>query len=398
MDKLIGALAQIGEIKVRSDDDFVDRLNRRYTTFILIMMAILVSTKQYVGEPISCWCPAQFKKNHVEYTNNVCWVSNTYYLPMDQVIPDKGAPRQRIGYYQWVPMILLCQCVLFYMPCMIWRWLSKRSGIDVNTITEAAHHGKRVTFPESREKIIRYMANHLDRYLASQRDHRRGCLARMKQTISKRCCILCGRLYGNYLTSLYLVVKILYIANAIGQLFMLDTFLSIDYHMYGIYVINHLAKGEDWTRPDRFPRVTLCDFELRTLGNIHTYTVQCVLPINLFNEKIYVFIWFWFALVSVLTTLSFFKWLGGALYRPSQINYVKRQLRALNKIDRETDTLASRFVTHYLRHDGVFIIRLVDRNTSGVLAAEILCGLWDNFIADRRLVEITQRGTASGLV
>ena len=70
----------------------------------------------------------------------------------------------------------------------------------------------------------------------------------------------------------------------------------------------------------------------------------------------------------------------------------------MNKIDRETEILAGRFVTNYLRHDGVFMIRLVDRNSSGVLAAEILCGLWDNFIADRRLVEITQRGVASGLV
>ena len=38
----------------------------------------ITCTKQYVGEPISCWCPAHFTDSHVEFTNSVCWVS-TYY-------------------------------------------------------------------------------------------------------------------------------------------------------------------------------------------------------------------------------------------------------------------------------------------------------------------------------
>ena len=85
MDKLLKSLFQINEFKFRTDDDVVDRLSRQYTPSLLVMFSVLVSIKQYVGDPISCWCPAQFTQSHQEYTNTVCWVSNTYYVPFSQV-------------------------------------------------------------------------------------------------------------------------------------------------------------------------------------------------------------------------------------------------------------------------------------------------------------------------
>ena len=69
MEKLLGTVAQIGDTKTRNDDDFIDKMSHRYSTFVLVVFAIVVSTKQYVGEPINCWCPAQFTDNHEDYTN-----------------------------------------------------------------------------------------------------------------------------------------------------------------------------------------------------------------------------------------------------------------------------------------------------------------------------------------
>ena len=64
MDRLFKSLLSIREIKFRKDDDFCDRMSRQYTVVLLICFAGLVSTKQFVGQPISCWCPAQFTSSH----------------------------------------------------------------------------------------------------------------------------------------------------------------------------------------------------------------------------------------------------------------------------------------------------------------------------------------------
>ncbi len=221
--------------------------------------------------------------------------------------------------------------------------------------------------------------------------------ARLKKTMAQRCLCVCGQQYGNYLTTIYLFIKLLYIANAVGQLFLLNIFLGTDYHMFGVHVVRALLHGEIWRPTERFPRVTLCDFEVRELGNVNTHTVQCVLPINLFNEKIYIFIWFWFVFVGVCSTLSAFHWFWKSYNRRTQVEYIKRHLKAMDRINRETDLQATKFTNEYLRQDGVFVLRLVSKNAGHLLAAELAAGLFDSFGRERRLLTAEQPRQAPGL-
>lgn len=74
--------------------------------------------------------PAQFRGGWEQYAENYCFVQNTYYLPIDAQIPKDIYERdyRKIGYYQWVPIVLAIQGLLFYMPNMIWKLLNWQSG------------------------------------------------------------------------------------------------------------------------------------------------------------------------------------------------------------------------------------------------------------------------------
>ena len=55
MSQLLGLLSPLGFHGGESrkvDSDLVDRISHSYTVLILIVFAIVVSTKQYVGDPI----------------------------------------------------------------------------------------------------------------------------------------------------------------------------------------------------------------------------------------------------------------------------------------------------------------------------------------------------------
>lgn len=56
-----------------------------------------------------------------------------------------------------------------------------------------------------------------------------------------------------------------------------------------------------------FPRVTKCRFyKYGPSANIETIDALCLLPLNIVNEKIYIFLWFWFLLLALLTAALIF--------------------------------------------------------------------------------------------
>ena len=274
---------------------------------------------------------------------------------------------------------------MFTLPCLFWRFLNRRSGLNLSVIMEASMATQHASYADNREKTLRYTVHLIDRFLLFQRDTRSGCMVRIKHILSRYCFLFYGKLYGNYLTFSYVMIKTLYVINSIGQLFLLDVILGYEYHALGITVVRHLLMGTDWSQSDRFPRVTLCDFSIRQNTNVHRYTFQCVLPINLFNEKIFVLVWFWLLFIAIVTTISLFQWLLRSVPWPPQVKFVRHQLRAMEACQRDNSVIR-KFTEHYLRRDGMFLLRLVSKNAGDLVAMELLGGLWGNYGPRQRMV------------
>ena len=282
-----------------------------------------------------------------------------------------------ISYYQWVGLILVCQAVLFYLPRPIWRLFNRKSGIAVSTITDAGIECQRKMDSDGRDKTMRYMVKHMGRFLLElNRNHQ----------LAGGCKSLWYAFYGNYLITLYIFVKLLYIFNVVAQTYLLNSFLGMDYQAYGIDVMANMTRGISWSTSNRFPRVTLCDFKIRVLGHIQRYTVQCSLPMNLLNEIIFIFLWFWFFFVGLATCGSLVLWVANAIYYPFQVSWVRSRILAMDRMGEDPQHLMSIFVKEYLRRDGTFILRMVAKNSSDIVAAELVCGLWEHFKDNKKRI------------
>ena len=196
----------------------------------------------------------------------------------------------------------------------------------------------------------------------------------------------CGRHKGNFLMALYLVIKILYIGNAIGQLFLLNAILDTDFHAFGIDVMRKSFSGEEWAPTTRFPRVTFCDFNIRRLGNnIHRYVIQCTLPVNLFAERIYLVIWFWFVILAAITCYSFLEWFFRAAFRMERHRYIKKHLLLSKSIGPDYDKkILAQFVDRYLQTDGVMVLKLISKNTDAYTVVDITAHLYENYMKEVR--------------
>jgi hypothetical protein len=50
----------LSKVKKEHDDDVVDRTIYATTVYLLGFFAVIIMAKQYVGDPLQCWLPAEY--------------------------------------------------------------------------------------------------------------------------------------------------------------------------------------------------------------------------------------------------------------------------------------------------------------------------------------------------
>nr|CDS20281.1 innexin [Echinococcus granulosus] len=377
-------------------EDFADRFNFIFTVIVLLICTAVVTVKQYILKPISCYISTDVGgKNLLDYVENYCWVQGTIPISYSNDVPEteddwNRLESHKILYYQWVPFVLGLQCILFYIPRVIWQIICyNQTGTDLYHLISMANeacHSK----PDKREEMVQNLAKSIERLLY----HRCAIKEGKSKLISKRM----GPLGSNtflqqvfkYRTTLvvptYLLIKLLCLANSLAQLFLMQIFLGfrITKAPYGLIVLYDLFAGKDWQATLAFPRVAFCYIKVKNLGaRANAITAQCALPVNMLNERIYVFLWWWILCGGFLTLCSLGAWVVHVMSRESTTRYVERHLDLrIDDADPEEERL---FVTKFIRQDGVFLLRMIAINSGEIVAGDVIGVLWQLYRDKRGL-------------
>uniref|UniRef100_A0A0X3PXF2 Innexin n=1 Tax=Schistocephalus solidus TaxID=70667 RepID=A0A0X3PXF2_SCHSO len=372
-------------------EDFADKFNFLITVMVLLLCATVVTVKQYMLKPISCYIATEVGgRNLLDYVENYCWVQGTIPISYAGNVPENDEQwakleSQKLLYYQWVPFVLGLQCILFYIPRIIWQMICyNRTGTDlqhlINLASEAAH-----ATSDKRAETVKHLAKSLEQLLFQHREYRTGWATKVRKVCYKVCRLFyISKRLGTHLFGTYLFIKLLYLANSVGQLYLMQNFLGLNSSQYtylGAAIATNILTGRDWQVTLVFPRVGFCVVPIRHLVGPVYATAQCALPMNMLNERIYMFLWFWVLLSAFLTAISIPMWFMRMAYEKSRTNFVRRFLRVgydeENRYSSKDRCMVAKFTRQFLRHDGIFLLRMVAINAGELIAAEIVHKLWE---------------------
>jgi hypothetical protein len=93
-------------------------------------------------------------------------------------------------------------------------------------------------------------------------------------------------------------------------------------------------------------------------GTLQRHDVLCILPLNVINEKIFIFLWFWFVILSVLSGVALLYSIGIVVYPPIRETVLKRRFKFT--VPGGVATLMAKIQVGFIR---MFLLKLVHVHT-----------------------------------
>ncbi len=177
------------------------------------------------------------------------------------------------SYYQWVPIFLIIQASLFYVPRMI--WLMMEGG------------------------LMKFLAKgRTDRIVEDPEEKMTKLIKTFKHNLQNK--------YNRYAFGFF-GCEFLNVLVVIGQFFVTNVFLRGQFLTYGVDVIRFYrvpaeeAVMSDIVNPmcEVFPRVASCTYWKYGGGGRQTgLNALCILALNIVIDKIFLVLWFWFIILG----------------------------------------------------------------------------------------------------
>lgn len=234
--------------------------------------------------------------------NTYCWIHGTFTIPSqlakrtgDEVAHPGVAPMRnplyneerghmgwtpdgdeiRHAWYQWVCFVLFFQAILCYVPHYLWKSFE---GGKLNMLIQ----GLDSTTLDGTDKFTDQRKSVVDYFMRTFKTH-------------------------NSYTFKFVFCETLNLVNMLFQIWLMDVFFLGQFTSYGTDVLR-VSEEEIEDRKDPmnrvFPKVTKCTFhKYGPSGTVENKDGLCILAMNIINEKIFIFLWFWFIIITVWTAV-----------------------------------------------------------------------------------------------
>ncbi|XP_037030692.1 innexin inx1 [Bradysia coprophila] len=349
MYKLLGGLKDYFKWQEVQTDNAVFRLHNVFTTVLLLTCSLVITATQYVGQPISCIVNGI--PTHV--VNTFCWISSTFTMPdafnrqvgsevahpgIDNDFNDEKA-KKYYTYYQWVCFVLFFQAVACYTPKFLWDAFEGGllrtivMGLNLGICREEEKKAKKAV-------LVSYLRTHVKRH----------------------------KMYAIR----YWICESLCLVNIIIQMWMMNKFFDGEFLSYGWKIMNYSETPQD-QRIDPmvyvFPRITKCIFhKYGASGSIQKHDSLCLLPLNIVNEKTYIFIWFWYIILLVLL-------FGLIIYRALIIMMPRVRAQILNARNRMVPRDVAFAISKHLDIGDWWLVYMLGRNLDPIIYKDVLTQL-----------------------
>lgn len=322
--------------EVRTDNN-VFKLHYKFSVILLIVFSILLSSKQYFGDPIDC--DVESKK---ETVNVFCWVSGTfivqnqradgYYRPESLEGLGNGKDKFTLLYYQWVCLIFCIQALLFYLPRYLWKaWEGDLMGQLVKDLCGPIITEKwSKEYKEKMRDYILYTDNH------------------------------------NVFAYRFAFCEFLNLCNLVFQVLFMDWYLNGKFSHYGYSVAT-----KPWPKAANsvFPKRAKCTYtNYGFSGSDQSFDALCVLPLNILNEKFFLILWYWITILFFVTICALaYRFLF--LYWQSFRTYLlMAQVRSLSRKNIQV-------IGQHLSHGQFFLLYNMGKNMNPIVYKELLISI-----------------------
>ena len=95
------------------------------------------------------------------------------------------------------------------------------------------------------------------------------------------------------------------------------------------------------------------------------------------NEKLYIFLRFWTAIVAVCTAISIPLWIMRLGREKNKVHFIKKILRLQDIYESSDRETLHNFIADFLHHDGVFLLRMISMSAGDIVTAEAVVEMWD---------------------